>query len=145
VVVGDGAVGLLGVLSARRMGAERIIAMRRHEKRQKLAREYGATDIVAERGDEGLARIKDRMNATAADLIERVLAAGERAAAVGADVPVLVAPPPGPGRRLARPAHAHRGGDGADVLRRSRGPGGQARREGRCGHPGAEDVRPICD
>jgi threonine dehydrogenase-like Zn-dependent dehydrogenase len=54
-VVGDGAVGLLGVLSAKQMGAERIIAMSRHEKRQKLAREFGATDIVVERGDEGVA------------------------------------------------------------------------------------------
>src|SRR6266568_1535042 len=52
-VVGDGAVGLLGVLSAKQMGAERIIAMSRHEARQKLAREFGATDIVTERGDEG--------------------------------------------------------------------------------------------
>jgi threonine dehydrogenase-like Zn-dependent dehydrogenase len=58
-VVGDGAVGLLGVLSARQLGAERIIAMSRHESRQKLAREYGATDIVTERGDDGVARIKD--------------------------------------------------------------------------------------
>ena len=59
VVVGDGAVGLLGVLSARQLGAERIIAMSRHEARQQLAREFGATDIVTERGDEGVARIKD--------------------------------------------------------------------------------------
>src|SRR3989442_10628175 len=59
VVVGDGAVGLLGVLSAKQMGAERIIAMSRHEKRQRLAREVGATDIVPERGDEGVKRIKD--------------------------------------------------------------------------------------
>ena len=58
VVVGDGAVGLLGVLSAKQMGAERIIAMSRHESRQKLAREFGATDIVTERGDEGVARIE---------------------------------------------------------------------------------------
>ncbi|WP_238009880.1 zinc-dependent alcohol dehydrogenase family protein [Dactylosporangium sp. AC04546] len=58
-VVGDGAVGLLGVLAARQLGAERIIAMSRHADRQKLALEYGATDIVAERGDEGVARIKD--------------------------------------------------------------------------------------
>lgn len=58
-VVGDGAVGLLGVLSAKQMGAERIIAMSRHEKRQKLALEFGATDIVTERGDEGVARIMD--------------------------------------------------------------------------------------
>ena len=58
-VVGDGAVGLLGVLSARQMGAERIIMMSRHEARQKLAREFGATDIVTERGEEGVARIKD--------------------------------------------------------------------------------------
>src|SRR3954466_1015059 len=59
VVVGDGAVGLLGVLSAKQMGAERIIVMSRHEKRQQLAREFGATDIVVERGDEGVKRIVD--------------------------------------------------------------------------------------
>jgi threonine dehydrogenase-like Zn-dependent dehydrogenase len=58
-VVGDGAVGLLGILAARQLGAERIIAMSRHEPRQKLAREFGATDIVAERGDAGAAAIKD--------------------------------------------------------------------------------------
>ncbi|GGQ48629.1 zinc-dependent alcohol dehydrogenase family protein [Couchioplanes azureus] len=58
-VVGDGAVGLLGVLAARELGAERIIAMSRHADRQKLADEFGATDIVTERGDEGVARIKD--------------------------------------------------------------------------------------
>jgi len=58
-VVGDGAVGLLGVLAARQLGAERIIAMSRHEPRQELALEFGATDIVTERGDEGVARIKE--------------------------------------------------------------------------------------
>ncbi|WP_331770112.1 zinc-dependent alcohol dehydrogenase family protein (plasmid) [Embleya sp. NBC_00888] len=57
-VVGDGAVGLLAVLAAKQLGAERIIAMSRHEPRQKLALEYGATDIVTERGDDGVARIK---------------------------------------------------------------------------------------
>jgi len=57
-VVGDGAVGLLAVLSARQMGARRIIAMSRHASRQELAREFGATDIVAERGEDGIARIK---------------------------------------------------------------------------------------
>jgi threonine dehydrogenase-like Zn-dependent dehydrogenase len=69
VVVGDGAVGLLGVLSARQMGAERIIAMSRHESRQKLAREFGATDIVTERGDEGIARIKDLTKGIGADSV----------------------------------------------------------------------------
>ncbi len=59
VVVGDGAVGLLAVLAAKQLGAERIIAMSRHESRQKLAREFGATDIVTERGDEGVAKIKE--------------------------------------------------------------------------------------
>jgi threonine dehydrogenase-like Zn-dependent dehydrogenase len=58
-VVGDGAVGLLGVLAARQLGAERIIAMSRHEPRQKLALDFGATDIVTERGGEGVARVKD--------------------------------------------------------------------------------------
>lgn len=68
-VVGDGAVGLLGVLSAKLMGAERIIAMSRHESRQKLAREFGATDIVTERGDEGVARIKELTNGIGADAV----------------------------------------------------------------------------
>jgi threonine dehydrogenase-like Zn-dependent dehydrogenase len=58
-VVGDGAVGLLAVLAARRLGAERIIAMSRHESRQKLALDFGATEIVTERGDEGVARVKE--------------------------------------------------------------------------------------
>ena len=69
VVVGDGAVGLLGVLSAKRMGAERIVAMSRHEPRQKLAREFGATDIVTERGDEGVERIKDLTKGVGADSV----------------------------------------------------------------------------
>src|SRR5919109_890642 len=58
-VVGDGAVGLLGVLAAKQLGAERIIAMSRHQPRQQLAVEFGATDIVTERGDDGVAQIKD--------------------------------------------------------------------------------------
>jgi threonine dehydrogenase-like Zn-dependent dehydrogenase len=58
-VVGDGAVGLCAVLAANQLGAERIIAMSRHEARQQLAREFGATDIITERGDEGVARIKE--------------------------------------------------------------------------------------
>ena len=68
-VVGDGAVGLLGVLSAKQMGAERIIAMSRHPSRQKLAREFGATDIVTERGDEGVARIKELTKGIGADAV----------------------------------------------------------------------------
>jgi threonine dehydrogenase-like Zn-dependent dehydrogenase len=68
-VVGDGAVGLLGVLSAKQMGAERIIAMSCHESRQKLAREFGATDIVTERGDLGVARIKELTNGIGADSV----------------------------------------------------------------------------
>jgi threonine dehydrogenase-like Zn-dependent dehydrogenase len=68
-VVGDGAVGLLAVLSAKQMGAERIIAMSRHEARQKLAREFGATDIVSDRGKEGAARIVDLTNGVGADSV----------------------------------------------------------------------------
>ena len=72
-VVGDGAVGLLGVLAAKQLGAKRIIAMSRHKPRQKLALEYGATDIVTERGDEGVARIKDLTNGLGAhSVIEAV-------------------------------------------------------------------------
>jgi threonine dehydrogenase-like Zn-dependent dehydrogenase len=69
VVVGDGAVGLLGVLSAKQMGAERIIAMSRHETRQRLAREFGATDIVTERGEAGIARIKELTKGIGADSV----------------------------------------------------------------------------
>jgi len=68
-VVGDGAVGLLAVLSAKQMGAERIIAMSRHAKRQKIAREFGATDIVTERGDAGVARIKELTNGIGAESV----------------------------------------------------------------------------
>jgi threonine dehydrogenase-like Zn-dependent dehydrogenase len=69
VFVGDGAVGLLAVLSAKQMGAERIIAISRHESRQKLAREFGATDILAERGEEGVARLKDLTKGIGADSV----------------------------------------------------------------------------
>ncbi len=58
-VVGDGAVGLMGVLAAQRMGADRIIMMSRHPERQRLAREYGATDIVEERGEAGAAQVRE--------------------------------------------------------------------------------------
>ncbi|PYE29982.1 threonine dehydrogenase-like Zn-dependent dehydrogenase [Rhizobium sp. PP-F2F-G38] len=69
VVVGDGAVGLMGVLAAKQMGAERIVAMSRHKSRQDLALEYGATDIVAERGDEGIAKIKALTRKIGADSV----------------------------------------------------------------------------
>jgi threonine dehydrogenase-like Zn-dependent dehydrogenase len=61
-VVGDGAVGLLGVLAARELGAERIVIFSRHADRQQLAKGFGATDVIAERGDEGVARLKDLTN-----------------------------------------------------------------------------------
>ena len=69
VVVGDGAVGLLAAVAARQMGAERIIVMSRHAARQKLAREFGATDIVSERGETGVARIKDLTQGVGADSV----------------------------------------------------------------------------
>jgi threonine dehydrogenase-like Zn-dependent dehydrogenase len=68
-VVGDGAVGLLGILSAKVKGAERIIAMSRHARRQKLARDFGATEIVTERGDDGVARIKEMTEGVGADSV----------------------------------------------------------------------------
>ena len=69
VVVGDGAVGLMGVLSAKQLGAERIIAMSRHKQRQVLALEYGATDIISERGEAGVARIKEMTRNVGADAV----------------------------------------------------------------------------
>lgn len=69
VVVGDGAVGLLGVLSAQLMGAGRIFAMSRNPNRQRLARDFGATDIITERGNEGVARIKEMTRGVGADSV----------------------------------------------------------------------------
>ena len=69
VVVGDGAVGLCGVLAATRMGAERIVALSRHEDRQKLAREFGATHIIAERGDAAKAAVLELTDGVGADAV----------------------------------------------------------------------------
>ncbi len=69
VVVGDGAVGLCGVLAASQLGAERVIAMSRHASRQEIAKTFGATDIVAERGKEGAARIAELTAGVGADAV----------------------------------------------------------------------------
>lgn len=69
VVMGDGAVGLSGVLSAKLLGAKRIIAMSRHQDRQELAKRFGATDIVPERGDEAVARVLELTNGAGADAV----------------------------------------------------------------------------
>lgn len=72
-VVGDGAVGLMAILAAQQLGAERIIAMSRHPKRQELARAFGATDVVEERGDDGVAKIRELTNGLGAhSVIEAV-------------------------------------------------------------------------
>jgi threonine dehydrogenase-like Zn-dependent dehydrogenase len=76
VVVGDGAVGLLGVLSAKILGAERIIAMSRYESRQNLARNFGATDIVAARGAEGEAEVMDLTGGIGADAVLECVGTG---------------------------------------------------------------------
>ena len=68
-VVGDGAVGLCGVIAAKQLGAERIIAMSRHADRQALAREFGAADIVAERGDAGIEAIMALTDGVGADSV----------------------------------------------------------------------------
>ena len=69
VVVGDGAVGLCAVLAAAQLGAERVIAMSRHEARQKIARQFGATHVVAERGKKGAAVVKDLTDGVGADAV----------------------------------------------------------------------------
>lgn len=69
VVVGDGAVGLCGVLAAVQMGAERVVAMSRHEPRQQIAKRFGATDIVVERGEEGEQRILEMTDGVGADAV----------------------------------------------------------------------------
>ena len=77
VVVGDGAVGLCGVLAARQLGAERIIAMSRHEPRQAVARSFGATDIVEERDKEGVARILELTGGVGADAVLECVGTGD--------------------------------------------------------------------
>lgn len=69
VVVGDGAVGLSGVLAASQLGAARVIAMSRHADRQALATEFGATDIVAERGDDGVEKVREMTEGVGADCV----------------------------------------------------------------------------
>ncbi len=69
VVVGDGAVGLCGVIAARQLGAERVVAMSRHPDRQALARSFGATDVIAERGAEGTARVMELTDGIGADAV----------------------------------------------------------------------------
>src|ERR1700712_1711993 len=83
-VIGDGAVGLLAVLSAKQLGAERIILMGRHEVRTDLGREFGATDVVAARGDEGINAVLELTNGGAAKVLEAVghLAAFEQAVGI---------------------------------------------------------------
>ncbi len=72
VVMGDGAVGLCGIIGAKLLGAKRIIAMSRHADRQKLATEFGATDIIAERGDEAVARVMELTDGGADAVLECV-------------------------------------------------------------------------
>src|SRR3954451_4657268 len=76
-VVGDGAVGLLGVLAGRELGAERVSGLSRHEPRQKLAMEFGATDIVEERGDEGVEQVLDLTDGVGADSVLECVGTGE--------------------------------------------------------------------
>jgi threonine dehydrogenase-like Zn-dependent dehydrogenase len=76
-VVGDGAVGLCGVIAARRLGAERIIMLGRHADRIALAKEFGATDIVSERGDEAIARVRDLTSGLGAHSVLECVGLGE--------------------------------------------------------------------
>lgn len=88
VVVGDGAVGLCGVLAAATLGAERVIAMSRHEDRAALARRFGATDIVPERGEEGIARIRELTGGWGAEsVLECVGTDSSLAQAIGSTAP----------------------------------------------------------
>ncbi len=77
VVVGDGAVGLCGVIAASRMGADRVIAMSRHEPRQRLAREFGATHVVAQRGDDAHQAIDELTDGVGADAVLECVGTGQ--------------------------------------------------------------------
>ena len=87
-VVGDGAVGLCGVLAAQRLGASTIVAMSRHEPRQRIAKQFGATHIVADRGEEGVAQAREILDGIGADCVLECVGTGaamERAIAVARD------------------------------------------------------------
>jgi threonine dehydrogenase-like Zn-dependent dehydrogenase len=77
VVVGDGAVGLCGVLAARRLGAERVVVMSRNPARQALAREFGATDVVEQRGEDGVAAVLELFGGIGADSVLECVGTGE--------------------------------------------------------------------
>lgn len=83
-VVGDGAVGLSGVLAAKRLGAERIILCGRHDERIAVAKKFGATDVVKERGDEGIAKVREMTDGGAAHVVEAVGNKGSMELAIGA-------------------------------------------------------------
>ena len=121
-VVGDGAVGLLAVLAGRQLGAERIIAMSRDESRQRLAREYGATDIVTERGDDGVTKIKDLTNGLGAHSV--IEAVGTQESMMQA----IHATRPGETRRIRRCRSRRRTGRDGPVLE----PCARARRASPC-------------
>ena len=86
-VVGDGAVGLCAVLAAKRLGAERIIALSRHPDRQELAREFGATDIVEERGEEAIQAVLDLTGGIGADAALECVGTAQSIATAFADRP----------------------------------------------------------
>jgi threonine dehydrogenase-like Zn-dependent dehydrogenase len=122
-VVGDGAVGLLGVLAARQLGAERIIIMSRHQPRQRLAREFGATDVIEERGEDGIAAVKELTGGLGAhSVIEAVGTRDSMIQAIGSVRPgghvgyVGVTHGDVPGDRLFF-SHAHLHGGPAPVRR----------------------------
>jgi threonine dehydrogenase-like Zn-dependent dehydrogenase len=106
VVVGDGAVGLCGVLAAARLGASRIVAMSRHAPRQALARDFGATDIVEERGEDGVRRIREMFDGIGADRVlecvgtEEAMRQATRSARPGGQVGYVGVPHLGPEVKL---------------------------------------------
>ncbi|QHT57829.1 zinc-dependent alcohol dehydrogenase family protein [Cellulomonas sp. H30R-01] len=101
-VVGDGAVGLCAVAAARRLGASRVVAMSRHPQRQELARRLGATDVVPERGDDGVARLKELFDGVGPDVVLECVGTAEsmdqalRSARPGGQVGFVGVPAGGP-------------------------------------------------
>ena len=97
-VVGDGAVGLCGVIAAKRLGAERIIMLGRHPDRIALAREFGATDVVSERGEEGVARVLELTGGFGAHSVLECVGHGQ-----STDTALLIARPGGAVGRVGVP------------------------------------------
>ena len=133
-VVGDGAVGLCGVIAAKRLGAEQIILMGRHEVRTQLGRDFGATDVVSERGPEAVERVKELTDGYGVDAVLECVGLDQ-----SIETAIEIARPGGAIGRVGVPQHERIRGPGRPSTRTSR----SAAARHRCG-PTSTNFCPTC-